>query len=40
MEVQSKGGEGVLEQQAKGVLEQQAEERPIAEAARPQPQGA
>ena len=39
VKVQSKGGEGVPEQQAKGVPEQQAEERPTAETARPPPQG-
>ena len=36
-EEQSKGGEGVPEQQAEGVLERQAEGRPTAETARPPP---
>ena len=39
VEEQSKGGEGVPEQQAEGVLERQAEGRPTAETARPPPQG-
>ena len=38
-EVQSKGAEGVPEQQAKGVPEQQAEERLMAGAVRPLAQG-